>query len=299
MSTLIGIEAGGTKFICAHGTGPNNLTDRVRIDTTTPAETMPQVEAYIRQVAASHTVDAIGVACFGPLDLDPLSPQYGSIASTPKLAWKQFPMLSHLKSMFSLPIGFDTDVNAAALGEQQFGVAQDVDSLIYITVGTGIGVGAIVANRVLHGAMHPEAGHMRVPQQAGDDFAGICPYHGNCLEGLASGPAIKARWNVTSALDLAEGHAAWQLESDYLAAAIHNYTLCYAPKRVVLGGGVMRHHALLPLVQHKVITSLAGYVDHAYLAAPDYVVRAGLGDNAGIVGALALAQQAAINYQNH
>jgi len=291
MSTFVGIEAGGTKFICAHGQDSHDLSDRVRIETTTPEETMPQVIDYIRQVSNTQRVDAIGVACFGPLDLDPFSEQYGCIASSPKLAWKNFDMIGCLSEHFDVPIGLDTDVNAAALAEQRWGAGMDIDSLIYITVGTGIGVGAIVDGQIIHGAMHPEAGHVLIPRLKEDTFAGICPYHGDCLEGLASGPAIKERWQVESALHLPANHQAWQLEAKYLAYAIHNYSLCYVPKRIILGGGVMKQPELLPLIQINVIKSLADYIDHAYLKGHQYISIAGLGENAGILGAIALAER--------
>lgn len=293
MPVFVAIEAGGTKFICAHGNSPDTLEDRVRIETAHPEETMPALFDYIHSVQQHHEVASIGLACFGPLDLDMNSSSYGSITSTPKVAWQRYNIVNALKERFALPIGFDTDVNAAALGEQRWGAARDVDSLIYITVGTGIGVGVVIDGRLLHGALHPEAGHIRVPKLPDDKFQGVCPFHGDCLEGLASGPALKERWQVGSALDLPRDHPAWDMEAQYIAYAVCNYTLCYAPQRVVLGGGVMRQPGLIERIRPRLTSAINRYVQYPAVNQVDsYLVAAGLGDNAGIAGALALAERA-------
>ncbi|PIQ42485.1 MAG: fructokinase [Gammaproteobacteria bacterium CG11_big_fil_rev_8_21_14_0_20_46_22] len=293
MSHFIGIEAGGTKFVVAHGPDGLHLSDRHVIATTTPDETMAQVLDYISQIQREHTVSAIGAGVFGPLDPDPSSPHYGHITTTPKKAWQQFNFVGFLQEATGLPIGFDTDVNAAALGEHRWGAAQGLSDFVYITVGTGIGGGAMVNGKLLHGAMHTEMGHMLMPQDlAKDPFEGVCPFHHNCLEGLASGPAMMKRWHVESALDLPADHVAWALESDYLAAAAANYTFCLSPKRIIFGGGVMNHPGLIEKICPKTLQAIAGYVKNATVTEGinDYIVLPGLGDNAGIAGAIALAE---------
>jgi fructokinase len=293
MGVYVGIEAGGTKFICATGTGPDDLSEGQRFETKTPAETLPEILQWMKAIDQEQGIDAIGIACFGPIELDLQSDQYGYITSTPKLAWKNFDIVGAFRQYFPVSIGFDTDVNAAALSEQRWGAAQGCRSVIYITVGTGIGVGAVLDDQLVHGAMHLEAGHILLPVTSGDDFEGVCPYHQNCLEGLASGPAIKARWRVDSALDLTADHPAWHLEADYLAKALHTYTLCLSPERIVMGGGVMKQPQLIELIKPKLIESLRGYISHNYLMhIDDYVVAPGLGQHSGILGAIALAAKA-------
>jgi len=291
MGVCVCIEAGGTKFICAYGNDPHNLRGRVRIETGTPATTMPQLLAYLHEVDAKHGVDAIGLACFGPLDLNKQSSSFGSITHTPKLSWKHFNIVQALQAEFAVPIGFDTDVNAAALGEQRWGAGAGLMNVLYMTIGTGIGMGAIVEGQLLHGAMHAEAGHMSVMQDTTQDgFAGVCPYHGNCLEGLASGPAMKERWQVHSALDLTADHVAWDLEASYLAQAVKNITLCLSPEKIVLGGGVMRQPVMLDKVRLATEKLLNGYIQNDACADWDkYIVAPAFLDDAGVVGALALA----------
>ncbi len=292
MGVYVGIEAGGTKFICAYGSGPCDLRGRVRIETGTPAETLPQLLAYLHKVNSQHEIDAIGLACFGPLELNKNSEAYGSITDTPKLSWRNFNIMQVLQSEFAVPIGFDTDVNAAALGEQRWGAGAGLLNVVYMTIGTGIGMGALVEGNLLHGAMHAEAGHMSIMQDVSrDDFAGVCPYHGNCLEGLASGPAIKKRWQVGSALDLLPDHAAWDLEAEYLAQAVKNVILCLSPEKIILGGGVMRQVAMLAKVREQTKKIVAGYIQNdACNDWQNYIVSPAFADDAGVVGALALAQ---------
>ena len=294
MGVFVSIEAGGTKFICSYGVSPDQLQDRVRIETRGPRETMNDVLDYVHKVSLDNEIDAIGLACFGPLELNLKSPAYGSITHTPKLAWKHYNIVDCIKQQFDVPVGFDTDVNAAALAEQQWGAGKGLQNVIYMTIGTGIGLGAIVEGRLLHGAMHSEAGHMSVFQDVEKDpFPGVCPYHRNCLEGLASGPAIKARWKVASALDLPIEHPAWDLEANYLARAMKNVTLCFSPERIILGGGVMRQSGLLSKVQQKTKSNLNGYIQNASIEVlKTYIVSPHFGDDAGAVGGFALAQQA-------
>ena len=300
MSRFIAIEAGGTKFICAISHGNGVIEDRTRIATTTPAETIPQVIDYIRKHDNDKNIDAIGIATFGPLDLDETSETYGFITAAPKPGWQNFDFVGTLKREFDVPIGFDTDVNAAALGEYFYGVARNINHFVYTTVGTGIGVGAMIDGKLLHGALHPEMGHMLIPQAFEiDDFKGVCPFHGNCLEGLASGPSMKQRWQVKSALDLAADHNAWNIEAHYLAVFCMNVTLCLSPKKIILGGGVMRQKQLFPKIRERLPKLLQGYIKHATVMEEidQFISETGLGENSGIIGAIALAEQCFVSEQ--
>jgi len=296
METLFGgIEAGGTNFVCAIGTGPDDIRYETEFSTTTPDETLARAIDFFR----SKDVDlaAIGMASFGPVDLDPSSPTYGHITSTPKPDWAGTDILGRVSQALSLPVGFDTDVNGAALGEYRWGAAQGLDTFVYLTVGTGIGGGGMVAGRLMHGLVHPEMGHIRVPHdRAGDPFPGICPFHGDCLEGLACGPALEARWEQ-SPERLPDGHAAWALEARYLALALVNFICTLSPQRIILGGGVMEGPGLLPMIREKVQELLNGYVQAAAITEEieGFIVRPALGDRAGVLGAIALAARAAEN----
>lgn len=298
MSQFIGIEAGGTKFVLTYGSGPNDLHERTVIPTDHPRITMHEIFKYIRSIQKHTEISAIGAAVFGPLDPDPLSDTYGHITTSPKLDWVNYDFVGTLKNEFNLPVGFDTDVNTAAVGERRWGAAQGLSDFIYITVGTGIGAGAIVGGNILHGAMHAEMGHILIPQNTNDPFTGVCPYHTNCLEGLASGPSLNKRWQVKSALEIPNDHNAWNIEADYLATAVATYTLCLSPKRIIMGGGVMRQPYLLEKIRPKVIEKLGGYIKNNTVIAgiEEYIVPPGLGENSGICGALALAEEA--NNQN-
>ncbi|HLJ45589.1 MAG TPA: ROK family protein [Bryobacteraceae bacterium] len=274
------IEAGGTKFVCGMGTGPDDL-DTIQIPTTLPEETTAAVIAYFRGAA----LGALGIGSFGPIDLHPDSPSYGHITSTPKVAWRNYNLLGAIKTALRAPVGFDTDVNAAALGEARWGAAQGLTDFIYLTVGTGVGGGGVVNGKALHGTLHPEMGHIRIPHdRTCDPFAGACPYHGDCLEGLACGPAIEARWGLR-AEQLPEDHPAWTLEAHYLALALATWACTLSPQRIILGGGVMQQGHLLGMIRRELAQLLNGYID-----SPD-VVAAQLGSRAGILGALALAEQ--------
>lgn len=293
MNQYIGIEGGGTKFICAYGSGPNDLHDRVVIDTKNPELTMPKVLDYIKTTQKKIDIKAIGLSIFGPLDLDKNSDTYGYVMPTAKVEWTNFNILGYLRQFIDLPIGFDTDVNAAAIGEFRWGAAQGLSDFLYITVGTGIGGGAMANGRLIHGVMHPEMGHIRVPQDwARDPFSGVCACHQNCLEGLASGPAMKERWQVKSALDLPPDHPAWDLEAEYLALGLANYAFILAPKRIIMGGGVMRQTHLLPKIRSRVLQLLNGYMqkDIIVKTIEDYIVTPGVGENSGVLGSIALAE---------
>ena len=293
MSLFGGIEAGGTKFVCAVGTSPEHIRATVRIPTTTPTETLERVVAFFARYP--EQLDALGIGAFGPLDLDPRSPTHGHITSTPKSGWRQCDIAGTLRRALGVPIAIDTDVNVAALGEHRWGAAQDVEDVLYLTVGTGIGGGVLVRGEPMHGLLHPEIGHIPVTHDRhADPFPGICPYHGDCLEGLASGPAVHARWGQPGEA-LPDDHPAWALEAQYLALALVTCIYTLSSQRIILGGGVMQRTRLFPLIRSRVRALLGGYLDvpeiHARIE--DYVVPPALGGNAGVLGALALAQEKA------
>ncbi len=292
MSLYGGIEAGGTTFVGAVGAGPDDIRDVARFPTTTPEETLGRAIQFLEPHRAALT--GIGVASFGPVDLDPASPSYGFITSTPKPGWGDTDVMGTFRRAFERPVGFDTDVNGAALGEHRWGAAQGLDTFVYLTVGTGIGGGGMVGGRLMHGLIHPEMGHVRVPHDWDEDpFPGVCPFHGDCLEGLASGPALEARWG-RPADTLPPDHAAWPLQARYLALALMNVVCMLSPQRVILGGGVMHQRQLFPLIRRELQALLSGYVQAPAILEriEDYVVPPGLGDRAGVLGALALAAQA-------
>jgi fructokinase len=292
MQLLGAIEAGGTKFICALGTETGELRAHARFPTTTPAETIERAVAFFRaQTHALEGVAAVGVASFGPLDLDPGSPSYGFITSTPKPGWAHTDLVGPIGERLNLPVRLDTDVNAAALAEWRWGCGQGLDSLVYLTVGTGIGGGALVNGRPIHGLLHPEMGHFRLPHDlAADPFPGGCPYHRDCLEGLASGPAIEKRWGIP-AERLPPDHPAWALEAHYLALGVMAILCTLSPRRVILGGGVMQQAHLFPRIRAEVVSLLNGYLQSPAILdrIDETIVPPALGAQAGILGALALA----------
>ena len=295
-SMFAALEAGGTKFVCLVGTGPDDVRARTTIPTTTPDATVRGVLDFFRAaIDRTGPIAAAGIASFGPVDLRPDSPTFGFITSTPKPGWATVDLAGAVRRGLGVPIGFDTDVNAAALGEARWGAARGLDTFIYITIGTGIGGGGLINGRLMHGLVHPEMGHIRIPHdRSADPFAGICPFHGNCLEGLASGPAIGARWRQ-SADTLPDDHPAWPLEARYLALALVDIICTLSPQRIVLGGGVMSRRSLLPLIRAQVVDLLNQYVQaDAILNGIDgYIVSPALGGSAGVLGALALAIDAA------
>jgi fructokinase len=277
------IEAGGTKFVCGVGTGPDDILT-TEIPTTSPAVMVAQSVAWLSKHGRGG-LHAVGIGSFGPVDLNPESPSWGFITSTPKAAWRNFDLAGTVGKALGVPVRFNTDVNAAVLGEARWGAARNVSNCLYLTIGTGIGGGALVSGRLLHGLSHPEMGHVAIPHDwAADPFAGTCPYHRDCLEGLASGPAIAARWGAKGE-DLEAGHPAWALEAKYLAYGIANYICTLSPQRILLGGGVMRQAHLYPMVRADLAQILAGYIGEL----PE-ILPAGLGDRAGVLGALALAR---------
>ncbi|RKN73012.1 ROK family protein [Paenibacillus ginsengarvi] len=289
MGYLGAIEGGGTKFVCGIGTADGHIVDRVSFPTTVPEETMARVCGYF----ADKSLDALGVGSFGPIDPNPDSPTYGFITSTPKPHWGNFDLLGALKERFPVPTGFDLDVNAAALGEATLGAARELAGCLYITVGTGIGAGLVSNGRIMNGFTHPEMGHILVRRHPDDTFAGCCPYHGDCLEGLAAGPALERRWGAKAA-ELPADHPAWAIQAYYLAQACMNFVLIAMPHKIIIGGGVSKQEHLFPAVRQRLSELLNGYIVHPRVQEQldSYIVPPGLGDNAGLTGALLLAQQA-------
>lgn len=285
-----GVELGGTKVVCLVGTGPDDVGDRQRIPTTTPDETLGRVREFF---AGHPEVDAMGIASFGPVELRRTSTGYGTITTTPKPGWNGADVRGMVASFFDGPIGFDTDVNGAALGERRWGAGHGLDSIVYITVGTGLGGGAVIEGAPLHGLVHPEMGHIPVPRHPDDAFPGGCPFHGDCWEGMAAGPAIEARWGRRGEQlgDLTEPAVA--MEAHYLAAGIRSIVYLLAPERVIVGGGVAELPGLLPAIRHLLQDQLAGYPGLAEHAGEDFVVPAALGGMAGPLGSLVLAELAA------
>jgi Transcriptional regulator/sugar kinase len=278
-----GIETGGSKWTCAVGSGPDDLRAVETFPTTTPEETIGRAIAFF---VRAGPVDAIGIGSFGPVDLNPASPTWGYITTTPKPGWAHTDVAQEIRRRLEVPVAFDTDVNAAALGEHRWGAAQDVDTFCYITVGTGIGGGAMVGGTLVHGLVHPEFGHLRIPHDFdADPFPGSCPYHGDCWEGLASGTALEARWGVRA--EEIDDPAAWELEARYLALGLVSVISVLSPQRIVIGGGVSFGPNLLPLVQREIVQLMNGY-----LAADPNVAHPALGSRAGVLGAIALAETA-------
>jgi fructokinase len=279
------VETGGTWTVCAVGTGPEDVRELTEFRTAGPDETLSKAVAYFRDSG----VEAIGIGSFGPVDADPDSPTWGSVTTTPKPGWSHTPVAGVLRDALGVPVAFDLDVAAAAVGEHRWGAGRAVGSLCYLTVGTGIGAGLLIDGRPVRGLVHPEAGHIRVPVL--DSFAGVCPVHGNCWEGLANGPAIAERWNA-SPDELPDDHPAWPLEAEYLALGILSIVLVASPERMVLGGGVMQQESLLAQVRRRLSALNAGYLSTPMLGedVDRYVVAPELGDRAGVLGAIALAQ---------
>lgn len=286
-----GVETGGTWTVCAVGTGPDTIERLEEFPTTSPSETLERVVAFFR---SGRLPDALGVGSFGPIDLDPSSPTWGTVRNTPKPGWHGAVVAPLLRDQLEVPVAFDTDVAAAGLAEHRWGAGRDVADLVYLTVGTGVGAGLIVNGRPLRGLVHPEAGHMRIPHDVrADPFPGACPVHGDCWEGLASGPAIAKRWG-TRPEDLPADHPAWSLEAKYLAAGLFNIVCVASPQRIIVGGGVIEHQ-LLAKVKQEMRHLNAGYLETPLLSEDldSYVVEPRLGDRAGVLGAIALAELAA------
>lgn len=294
MNELVGgIEAGGTKFVCAIGTGPDDVRAIERFPTTSPEETLQRaIQFFQAQSTELGPVASIGVGSFGPVDPHVNSSTFGFVTSTPKPGWKDTDVVGPLRKALGVPVAFDTDVNAAALGEWRWGAAKNLECFIYLTIGTGIGGGGMINGHLMHGLIHPEMGHVRIPHDLSrDPYPGHCPFHGDCLEGLAAGPAIGERWGQP-AEEFPDDHPAWELEAEYLALALVNFLCTLSPQRIIIGGGVMRPHLFEP-VRRKVQELLAGYVDSTSItdAIDTFIVPPGLDSQAGVLGAIALGQR--------
>ncbi|WP_281364395.1 ROK family protein [Paenibacillus planticolens] len=287
------IEAGGTKFVCGIGNDSGVIEDQISFPTERPEQTLEKVINYF----TDKNVAAIGIGSFGPINVDPNSPTYGYVTTTPKPGWANYDFLGTLKQVFDVPFGWDTDVNAAAFGEAKWGAAQGLDSCVYYTIGTGIGVGVYMEGRLVHGLVHPEGGHVLVRRHKEDPFEGICTYHGDCFEGLAAGPAIEKRWHLKGN-ELPADHPAWDLEAYYIAQSISSTILMLSPKIVILGGGVMHQKQLFPMIRSYVQRNLNGYINTTALLEDinSYIVAPGLGNNAGLCGALALGVEALVRF---
>ncbi|MCP5096218.1 MAG: ROK family protein [Chloroflexi bacterium] len=290
-----GIEAGGTKFVCAVGTGPDDIRAEVRFPTTQPDETIKRAVDFFQVQEAVHgKVTAVGIGSFGPIDPNPNSPTYGYVTTTPKPGWANADLAGAVQQGLQLPVAFDTDVNGAALGEWRWGAAQGLHTFIYLTIGTGVGGGVMVNGQLLHGLVHPELGHIPLPHDwEADPYKGRCPYHGDCLEGMAAGPAIGDRWGKP-AYELPSDHPAWDLEAHYLALAMQTFVVTVSPQRIILGGGVMEQPQLFLKVREKTQAYLNGYVQNSAILEEidSFIVPPGLGNQAGVLGAIALAETA-------
>lgn len=284
-----GIEAGGTKMVCAVGDENGVIKDRTSFPTRQPEETFADMIAYYR----NWDIQALGIGCFGPLDLNRQSRTYGYITKTPKPGWGNCDIVGAFKDALGVPVGFDTDVNGAVLGEVTWGAAKGLDSAIYITIGTGVGVGVYVNGGLLHGLVHPEGGHILLMKHPKDTYEGKCPFHKTCMEGLAAGPSIEARWGKKAA-ELADRDEVWELEAYYIAQAITDYILTYSPQKIILWGGVMHQEKLFGMVRKEVQRLLNGYVAHEMITEriDEYIVPPALGEDPGIKGAIKLGLDA-------
>ncbi len=284
-----GIEAGGTKMVCAVGDENGVVKDRTSFPTRQPEETFADMIAYYR----NWDIQALGIGCFGPVDLNRQSRTYGYITKTPKPGWGNCDIVGAFKDALGVPVGFDTDVNGAVLGEVTWGAAKGLDSAIYITIGTGVGVGVYVNGGLLHGLVHPEGGHILLIRHPKDTYEGKCPFHKNCVEGLAAGPSIEARWGKKAA-ELADRDEVWEMEAYYIAQAITDYILSYSPQKIILWGGVMHQEKLFGMVRKEVLNLLNGYVAHEMITEhiDQYIVPPALGEDPGIMGAIKLGLDA-------
>ena len=283
------LEAGGTKMVCAIGDENGNIFKQETYPTLTPNETMPKLIEFYK----NENIETLGIACFGPIDINPHSLTYGYITTTTKLAWQNFDIVGTFEKELNVPIGFDTDVNGSALGEYKFGIGKSVQNLVYITVGTGVGIGVISEGRPIHGMMHPEGGHVILSRHPKDNYKGKCPFHENCVEGLAGGPAVEERWGK-KAIDLVDKKEVWELESYYLAQALIDYTMILSPEMIIMGGGIMHNPHLLKMIKENFVKMNNGYIKTKRIEAIDkYIVLQSLDDKQGILGALYLGRIAA------
>jgi fructokinase len=287
MAKIGAIEAGGTKMVMAIGDEKSNISEREEIPTTEPKECIPKMVEWFRL----RNIDALGIGAFGPTAVNPKDPRFGHILITPKTAWINCDLRGPFLRELNVPVGYDTDVNVACLGEAVFGAAKGLSNVIYVTIGTGIGAGVMIEGNLLHGMLHAEAGHIHVERVPGDDFKCNCPYHDCCLEGMAAGPAIEKRWGKKG-YELAGNDKVWDIESSYIAQGVATYILCYSPQKIVLGGGVMKQEQMFPQVRQKTLKLLGGYLVTPELDDIDnYIVPAGCGGDQGILGSLELGRR--------
>ncbi len=286
------MEAGGTKIISAVGTADGKIIEQIEVPTQSPEETLPQLVEFYKQ----YELSAMGIGTFGPVELQAASKDYGCILNSPKKQWKGFNFYQYFTEQLGCKVVVDTDVNAAALGESRSGALQGVSNGLYLTIGTGIGAGIIVNGELLHGSRHPEAGHILLQKHESDLTECSCGYHTNCFEALAAGPSLELRTKISGA-DIPKDHAVWELETFYIAQALVDYTLILATERIVLGGGVMKQKHLFPKIRDKFAELMAGYMDTKELAQMEhFIVPAGLKGAQGIIGALYLGIDAAMNF---
>lgn len=279
------LEAGGTKMVCAIGTEDGKIIEQTSIPTVSPEETIPKIIEWFRD----KEISALGIAAFGPIDLNRNSETYGSFTTTPKLKWANYNIVKAMKDALSVPVGFDTDVNGSLLGEITYGQAKGLTDAVYITIGTGIGGGVMSNGKLVHGMLHPELGHMKMVAFPGDSYKGHCPYHGTCLEGMAAGPAIEERWGKKG-IELKDEEKVWEMEAYYIAQALTNIILVMSPQMIILGGGVMHQTQLFPLIRKKTKEMLNDYIKTPEIADIDrYIVPASLNDDQGIMGCIKLA----------
>ena len=290
------LEASGTKMFCAVGNEDGQIVDQTKIPTTTPEETMPKVIEYFKSkvdpsLPEDERISALGIACFGPVDVRKGSNTYGNILNTPKIAWRNYPMLKTLQEALNIPVAIDTDVNVALLGETTWGTAKGLEDAVYVTIGYGIGMGAISAGEPVHGMLHPEAGHIRMQIIPGDEYKGSCPSHGACFEGMASGVAIAERWGK-AAKDLADKPEVWELEAKYIAQALYSIILTLSPQKIILGGGIMNNAQLFPMIRKNVLEYINDYIDTKELRnINSYITPSALNGNQGVMGAIKLAER--------
>lgn len=289
-----GIEGGGTHFNCIIAKDPKNILYENSFPTSSPSETVGKaVHFFTEHLKRGVDICSVGIGSFGPLDLDPASPTFGSITNTPKPGWSNTPILKMIGEKLPVPVSIDTDVNCAALGEGLWGEAQRLTDFLYITVGTGIGGGLIINGKPLHGMVHSELGHILIPHDREQDpYLGICPFHGDCLEGLACGLSLKDRWKQP-AENLSTTHPAWDLEAEYLASALHNFIYTISPQRIILGGGVMQQRQLFTKIHQRILSKLKDYAITTFIKnhIEKFIIPPGLGHRSGVLGAIALAKQ--------
>ncbi|MGM0216260.1 ROK family protein [Enterococcus sp. AZ109] len=279
-----GIEAGGTKFVCAVSDKTQQIIEKISVPTTTPEETLAKVFQFFDQ----YQLLSMGIGSFGPIGIEPTKDNYGYILATPKPGWAEFDLLGKFKERYQVPIAWTTDVNAAAFGELKKGAARGKKSCIYLTVGTGIGGGVVIDEQIFSGIGHPEMGHMHVKRHPNDEYEGTCPYHKDCLEGVAAGPSLEARTGIKGQ-DLPADHPIWDMQAYYIGQALMSYVLTLAPEKIVLGGGVMNQDHLLMKIRQAFVEQMAGYMETP--AVSDYIVRWGLPNESGIIGSLLLAEE--------